>query len=62
MTKLLSKARTLSDEQLLDCIVTIGGAFKVSREVRLTRAALLSVYEEREGEEAVDVLMESLGM
>lgn len=60
--KLLAATREQSTDMILSALTTIGGAFEVSQEVRSVRTALLTVYEEREGGEAVDALMDVLGM
>jgi hypothetical protein len=48
-------------EQLLEGLALIGGG-QVSAEKRMVRAAMIEVFMEREGEEAADDLMDSLGM
>ena len=62
MEKLISKAMDLTPEQIVEAVTLIGGDFEVSREVRLARAALLTAYEQKVGGEAVDALMDALGM
>ena len=61
MNKLITKARTMTTDQILEAVNMIGGG-QVSAEVRRVRAALIEVYEEREGEDAADALMDLIGL
>jgi hypothetical protein len=61
MEKLINKTRNMPTEQLLEGLALIGGG-QVSAEKRMVRAAMIEVFMEREGEEAADDLMDSLGM
>jgi hypothetical protein len=61
MEKLINKTREMGTEQIRDLVAFIGGG-QVSAEARMVRAALIEVFMEREGEEAADALMDSLGM
>lgn len=59
---LLTAVRAQTTDMILSALVQLGGAFDVSQDVRSARTALLCVYEAREGGEAVDALMDALGM
>ena len=62
MDKIINKVRTMTTAQILEGVKIIGGAFTVTTEQRMVRAALLEVYQERMGEDAIDSLMVELGM
>jgi hypothetical protein len=61
MEKLINKVRNITTEQILEAVALIGGG-QVSPEKGMVRAAMIEVFMEREGEEAADALMDSLGM
>lgn len=56
-----TRIRTQSTDTILSCVMNIGGG-QVSTEERIVRACLLDVYQEREGEEAIDALLDVLEM
>ena len=62
MDKLINKTRTLSTDQILEGLAVIGGSSQVTTEERMVRAAMIEVIAEREGEDAADELMATLGM
>ena len=59
MEQIINEIRTKSTEEILEATVAIGGETKAAR---MVRAALVEVYKEREGEDAADVLMDSIGI
>jgi hypothetical protein len=61
ITEIKNRIRNQSTEMILECITMIGGG-NVATEERMVRACLLDIYQEREGEEAIDALLETLGM
>ena len=61
MEKLINKAREMTTDMLLEAITSIGGGM-VATDVRMVRAAMLEIYIEREGEEAGDALMSTIGL
>jgi hypothetical protein len=61
MDQLKAKIREGSTEQILDCIVMLGGG-QLSVDKRMARAALIDVYIERTSPEEGDALMDVLGM
>ena len=61
METLKAHARTKSTEVLTDAIKMIGGG-SVSTELRMSRCAMLNVIEERNGGDAVDSLMDIIGL
>lgn len=62
MEQLKEAIRTKTTDIILECIIQIGGAFDVTKEQRIVRAALLSVYEERTSGDEVDALMDMIGL
>ena len=62
MDKLLNKTRTHSTDQILKALAVIGGSSRVTAEEQMVRAAMIEVFAEREGEDAADELMDTLGM
>lgn len=56
-----AKISGLSADQLLQGVTLIGGG-QVSQDQRLVRALMLDEYESRNGGEALDALMITLGM
>ena len=61
MENIKNKIREMTTQQIFECVVIIGGG-QVDEEHRLVRACLLDIYQEREGEGAVDALLEVIGM
>lgn len=59
---IMDAASKYTTQQILDAIRLIGGDFRIDEDRRLVRASLIELYEEREGEEAADALMDELGM
>jgi len=58
-----TKIATLTDTMILDAIKTIGGELlDISTEKRITRAYLIEEYATRNGFDAADELMDSIGM
>lgn len=62
MAKMILKAMEMTTEQIVEAVTVIGGSDKVSRDVLLVRAALLTAYERKTSSEAVDALMDLIGM
>lgn len=61
MEKMKAFVRLQTTDMILESVFLIGGG-QVDEDARLSRAILLGVYEEREGSEAMDLLMDALGM
>ena len=61
MEKLITKTRAMTTDQILEAVNIIGGG-DVSKDARMVRAALIEVYQEREGEDAADALMDFIGL
>lgn len=59
--KLVTKVAGMSTDQILEAVTLIGGG-DVSPEQRVVRTHLLSEYERRAGGDAVDALMDAIGM
>lgn len=59
--KMKATARTLSTAQVVEAVKTLGGARLPTAET-MTRALLIDVYAEREGDEAADALMDAIGL
>lgn len=59
--KLTTKIASLSTDQLMAGVVAIGGGV-VSVEQRLVRALMIDEFIAREGTDAGDMLMESVGL
>jgi hypothetical protein len=59
MAKLIECARKQNTEMLVDCVKLIGGE---TPEQRMSRAAMIEVIIEREGNEYADDLMNSIGL
>lgn len=61
MNKLEIRIKKLSDQQIIACLVTLpNDLMEMSREQNLVRLKLLSEYENRNGVEKVDLLMDRL--
>lgn len=60
MEQIMEGARECTTDQILEGVVALKDA--VSKHGRMARAALIEVYKEREGEEAAEVLMDSIGL
>jgi hypothetical protein len=61
MNKLEIRIKKLSDQQIIACLVTLpNDLMEMSREQNLVRLKLLSEYENRNGVEKVDLLMDKL--
>jgi hypothetical protein len=61
MNKLEIRIKKLSDQQIIACLVTLpNDLMEMSREENLVRLKLLSEYENRNGVEKVDLLMDKL--
>ena len=61
MNKLEIRIKKLSDQQIIACLVTLpNDLMEMSREQNLVRLKLLSEYENRNGLEKVDLLMDKL--
>ena len=61
MNKLEIRIKKLSDQQIIACLVTLPNDLtEMSREQNLVRLKLLSEYENRNGLEKVDLLMDKL--
>jgi hypothetical protein len=60
-SQLLDRIHGLDDDLLILCIMNIGGG-PVDQDRRFVRAELLGEYEARNGEDAVDAVMDQLGM
>tara|TARA_S200002703_G_scaffold154249_1_gene156743 strand:- start:9782 stop:10015 length:234 start_codon:yes stop_codon:yes gene_type:complete len=61
MKKLEIRIKKLSDQQIIACLVTLpNDLMEMSREQNLVRLKLLSEYENRNGLEKVDLLMDKL--
>lgn len=61
MKKLEIRIKKLSDQQIIACLVTLpNDLMEMSREQNLVRLKLLSEYENRNGLEKVDLLMDRL--
>ena len=58
---LKNKIRSYSTDMILSCVQQIGGGH-VDHDQRMVRACLLDIYQEREGEEMVEMLLELIGM
>lgn len=56
-----ARIRTQSTKTIVQCIYEIGGG-NITEDQRLVRACLLDVYEEREGEDALDLILDDLGL
>lgn len=59
--KLISKIATMDDALIVECCRQIGGG-NVDEEHRMVRAYMLDEFEKRYGGEAVEELMDCLGM
>ena len=59
MKKLIECARKQNTEMLVGCVKVIGGE---TAEQRMSRAAMIEVIIEREGNEYADALMTSIGL
>lgn len=59
--KMKIAAAVLTTAQLVDAIKTLGGD-KLPTAETMTRATLIDLYAEREGEEAADALMDQIGL
>ena len=64
MDKIIARINKMDTDMILICAQKIGGGdyTKLGKEERMVRAALIDVYEKREGEDAADALMDLLGM
>jgi len=61
MNKLEIRIKKLSDQQIIACLVTLpNDLMEMSREQNLVRLKLLSEYENRNGVDKVDLLMDKL--
>ena len=61
MNKLELRIKKLSDQQIIACLVALpNDLMEMSREQNLVRLKLLSEYENRNGVEKVDLLMDRL--
>lgn len=54
-------ANQLPTERLIEAVRLMGGAI-LPREDNMARAALLTAYQEREGDDAMDALMDEIGL
>lgn len=55
-----NKIRNQSTDEILQAIAAIGGGYDIPEEQKLVRACLYDVIEEREGSEAVEMLIEQM--
>jgi len=63
IVKIKDVIRDLTDEQVEDATFAIGGNTELlSEEMRLVRACLLDIIEERHGAERMDQVMDQMGM
>lgn len=60
--QIMAASRHLSTTQIVDCVLEIGAGVTNTPEERMVRAALVDLYQEREGEEAADRLMDEIGL
>jgi hypothetical protein len=58
--QMVSRIKSLSTEQIMAAVVAIGSSADLDKTV--VRVGLLSEYERREGGEAVDALMDRVGL
>lgn len=56
-----TQIRTQDTDTILSCIMQIGGG-QVDTKERMVRACLIDIYEEREGQDATDTLLDILEM
>lgn len=61
MARLIEHASKRDTETLLGAIVALGGG-TLPLEANMARAAMIEVYEQREGEDAADTLMDFIGL
>jgi hypothetical protein len=61
MDKLIAHASKQDTQTLFEAIVLLGGG-TLPTEANMARAAMIEVYEQREGEEAADALMDLIGL
>lgn len=61
-TKLSNRIASMTGRMLYDAVRHIGGSDAVSPEERIVRSALLVEIENRFGDDAVDMLMDEIGM
>ena len=61
MEQLINKTEEQATEEILSAIILIGGG-DVTTEQRMVRAALIEVYERREGSAEAETLMDAIGM
>jgi hypothetical protein len=61
MEQMKEQIREKDTQTIYECVVLIGGGH-VDTDKRMVRAALIDVYQEREGEEAADTLMDFIGL
>lgn len=54
-------ASQLPTERLIEAVRLVGGAI-LPREENMARAALLTAYQAREGDDAMDALMDEIGL
>lgn len=54
-------ANQLPTERLIEAVRLVGGAI-LPREENMARAALLTAYKAREGDDAMDALMDEIGL
>ena len=59
MTKLIEASRKQNTDMLIECVKAIGGD---TPEQRMSRAAMIEVVVERNGEEFADALMNEIGL
>jgi hypothetical protein len=60
---LKDRIRELTDSQVERAVFAIGGNTPLlSEEMRLVRACLLDIIEERHGEDRMDLVMDQMGM
>lgn len=59
--KMKATARVLSTAQIVEAVKKLGGDHLPTAE-NMTRALLIDLYAEREGEEAADALMDEIGL
>jgi hypothetical protein len=62
MQQLIARAQMQTTDEVLAAIMLLGGADDLPKAERMTRAALIEVYGQREGQDAADTLMDALGM
>jgi hypothetical protein len=61
MDKLTTRIEKMTNGQIVSTAKMIGGG-RVSQELNMVRAALFAAYRDRNGDDAADALLDSMGM